>query len=152
MHFFMKNLFLVLISFAFTSVALQAQTDATSIPGDAVGTYILFGTDATVVVSSTGIVGNTGGSNVSDGSGGTTSGTGGTGAAGASSGASDDSSSPAVGLHGIKKSPKGWGGTYTTEDGTSIPVMLELRVDNKGRRGILVMDRAGTVVARYQRS
>ncbi len=142
----MKNLFLVLICFAFAGVALQAQTDAT-IPGDAIGTYTLFGTDATAVVSSTGIVATTGANSVSDGSGG---------AATSGAGASDTSpdnglSNSAVGLHDVRKTRQGWGGVYTTEDGKDIPVMLELVKDAKGRRGILVKDRSGTVWARYMR-
>lgn len=147
----MKNLFVVLICFAFSGVALQAQTDS-SIPGDAIGTYTLFGSDATVVVTATDIVGNTGGNSVAGGSG-TTSGSGATSGAGASDTSSDDgSSAPAVGLHSIRKAKQGgWGGTYTTEDGKNIPVMLQLVQDAKGRRGILAVDRSGTIVARYQR-
>lgn len=143
----MKNLFLVLICFTFAGVALQAQTDS-SIPGDAVGTYTLFGSDATVIVSATGIVGNTGGNSVTDGSGGAA-----TSGSGASSTSSDEGvSSSALGLHDVRKTRSGWGGIYTTEDGKDIPVMLELVKDAKGRRGILVKDRSGTIVARYQRA
>ncbi|MCF8239107.1 MAG: hypothetical protein K9I85_13180 [Saprospiraceae bacterium] len=142
----MKNVFLLLICFTFAGVALQAQTD-TSIPSDAIGTYELYGTDATAVVSSTGIVATTGSNSVSDGSGG---------AATSGSGTSDTSpddglSNSAVGLHDVRKTKSGWGGIYTTEDGKDIPVMLELVVDAKGRRGILVKDRSGAVVARYMR-
>ncbi len=144
----MKNLFLVLICFAFTGVALQAQTDS-SIPSDAYGTYQLFGSDAVAVVSATGIDATTGGNSLSDGSGGAA-----TSGAGASDTSPDDGlSNSAVGLHDVRKTKRGgWGGIYTTEDGKDIPVMLELVKDAKGRRGILVKDRSGTVVARYMRA
>ncbi len=142
----MKNLFLVLICFAFTGVALQAQTDS-SIPGDAIGTYQLFGSDATVIVSSTGIVGNTGANTVSDGTGGDA-----TSGSGATTSSDDGTPSPAVGLHDVRKTKQGWGGVYTTEEGKDISVMVELVVDAKGRRGILLKDRSGSIVARYQRN
>ena len=143
----MKNLFLVLISFAFAGVALQAQTDATSIPNDAIGTYSLWGTDATAVVSATNIVASTGGSSLSDGSGGAAT----SGAAGSETTTDGGTSKAAPGLHDVRKTKTGWGGVYTTEDGKDIQVMLELVQHKDGRRGILVKDRAGVVWARYIR-
>lgn len=143
----MKNLFLVLICFAFTGVALQAQTDATSIPSDAIGTYTLWGTDATAVVSATNIVATTGSSTLSDGSGGAAT----SGSAGSDTTPDDGLSKAAPGLHDVRKTRSGWGGVYTTEDGKDIPVMVELVQHKDGRRGILVKDRSGAVLARYIR-
>ena len=147
MLFFIKNLFLVLISFAFAGVALQAQTDATSIPNDAIGTYSLWGTDATSVVSSTDIVASTGANSLSGGSGGAAT----SGAAGSETTTDGGTSKAAPGLHDVRKTKTGWGGVYTTEDGKDIQVMLELVQHKDGRRGILVKDRAGVVWARYIR-